>query len=149
MTRHPSLLHINISHTKLDDNDVGIMINALKSSTVLIGLHLTGNQISRRMMNLMISHLNGKEVIGFKANSARDATNPMKKIENHSFRDNHSLKFNLKIRDSVGRALTSHRDNIFNVGNSTRDRDRYLGHNQTELILTRLLGQPDMKGASQ
>ncbi|CAG9314269.1 unnamed protein product [Blepharisma stoltei] len=148
-SRHPGLLHLNISHTKITDTDAGIIINGLKQSNTLIGLHLTGNKISRKMLNSMILHLGAQETVGMKANSALSVPHPMKFLKRNDYTVDQSTKINLRLRDRMGRSLITHKDNLLNIESPTKDADKRLFGHSNELIFSRMLGKREVKGSSQ
>jgi hypothetical protein len=126
---HPVLMHLNLSYTQI--SDISFYIQAIYQSKHLISLHLTGNTIQE-------SCLPSKVLPKLYPNSANYFEMPTKCLNRF---------YNLKHRDKNGRRLETHIDNIINIESPKKNTDKHNILETKEVILTRVIGQSDLKGS--
>lgn len=142
--KHPSLMHLNLSYTQLSDNNFMSLSPGLQLSKTLIGVHFTGNNISQKKINTMMIHLIAYKRFGYISDSANRALHPKYGVSLEKSSQSNTLH-NIKFRDRNGKSLYLHRDNLANIGNSSKYKDRLDGRDHKEVIFTRYLGESTVK----
>lgn len=126
---HPTLMHVNLSHTQIPN--ISPYLSSLQVSEHLIGVHLTGNSIDKSELPVLL-------LPKLYPNSAAFLNLPA--------RTSHTM-YNLKHRDNNGRMLVAHNDSIINIDSPKKNIDKFLILEAKEVILSRVLGQSDIKAS--
>jgi hypothetical protein len=142
--KHPSLMHLNLSFTQLSDNNFISLSPGLQMSKTLVCVHFTGNNLSQKKINTMMIQLIAYKRVGFISDSANRVVHPKEGVE--LVKDNGSATLhNIKFRDRTGKSLYFHRDNLANIGNSSKYHDRLDGRDHREIIFSRYFGESNVK----
>lgn len=142
--KHPALIHLNLSYTQLSDTNFMSLSPGLQLSKTLVSVHFTGNNLSQKKINTMMIHLVAYKRFGFISDSANRAMHPRYGVSIEKESQSNTLH-NIKFRDRTGKSLYMHRDNLPNIGNSSKYKDRLDGRENKELIFTRYLGETNVK----
>ena len=150
LRNHPSLIHLNIASTQLNDQAVVLLVQGLKKSNTMVSLHLTDNQIEQRTVEFLKRHLDARTETQLMSHSSECRQVPLLAL-NRSFpalagRKNDTSVMNIKVRDCYGNQVVAHRDNLVNIFRSDEHRGTATGESQ---ILTRLLGHPEVLSSEQ
>jgi hypothetical protein len=151
---HRRIMHINLAYTKLDSDDLDIILKSAKESATLIGLHLCGNKFGEGQTESSIATLGGRSYETYYANSAYYIEYPLKTTSNKSHlpkltpRDKYEIKAitsksrfpNLKMKDECGKTLTTHRDVPLNKFKASRSVDIQTYEETSPQIFTRFIG---------
>ena len=129
IANHPTLMHLNLSHTQIPC--ISPYNCALRSSKHMIGLHLTGNNIEKSGLPPLVL----PKLYPNSANFLCFSTKP-----NHT-------SYNLKHRDNNGRLLITHNDSVVNIDSPKKSIDKHMIVESKEVILSRVLGQSDIKSS--
>ena len=78
IAKHPRLMHLNLSYTKMNDGDLSALAKPISLSKTLIGIHLTGNPFSFRILAYFSDILQASDSLAFKANSKSNSNFPIK-----------------------------------------------------------------------
>lgn len=144
LMQHPSLMHVNLSYTQINDNNFLSLTPGLQTSKTLVCVHFTGNNISQRKINAMMINLIASYKQVYISDSANRVFHPAQAISIQT-KSVSSTLHNVKFRDRTGKCVSSHRDALANIGNSSSYNDRLDGREIKEVIFSRYLGETTIK----
>jgi len=138
------LVHLNLGSTQLGEEGVRLVVQGVRKSRTLVGVHLTGNGVSGQLAEYISRMLEAKQEHRLISDSASFRPAPLISSLPSVLpkRPHNSSPANLKVRDSLGRKQIAHRDSLINIHHSdSRDQD--------SCILSRVLGHAEIAEGGQ